>query len=269
MKHLVLVIVLAAGLSFVGACGDDPEEPQAASGGGAGGASGAGGSGGGSPEFVGATCKAPSECFGELDGEVKGEVLCLDRVRGGYCTHLCETDADCCAVPGECKTGIKQVCSPFESTGQKMCFLSCEEGDIKDASSGTTDAELFCQQEASRDFRCRSSGGGKENRKVCVPGDCGVGAGCAADGDCSGGLGCNTTFSGGYCGARECTKNADCTGDARCVKHTDGGLYCLRGCEVASDCSFCRGSTTSSTCSEQVTFAEEGTTGKVCVPTGL
>ena len=28
---------------------------------------------------------------------------------GGYCTHLCQQDADCCAAPGECVEQIAQV----------------------------------------------------------------------------------------------------------------------------------------------------------------
>src|SRR5215470_16072534 len=84
------------------------------------------------PENTGQGCAAPTDCYPGLEaGALKGEVQCLDRVTGGYCTHVCETDADCCAVPGECKSGFKQVCSPFESTGLKMCFLSCEDSDVK------------------------------------------------------------------------------------------------------------------------------------------
>jgi len=95
-------------------------------------------------------------------------VQCLDRVPNGYCTHLCATDADCCAVPGECRTGIKQVCAPFESTGLMMCFLSCETADVA-ADAGTTDPTVFCQRFANAAFGCRSTGGGAKNRKVCLP----------------------------------------------------------------------------------------------------
>src|SRR5947209_5988977 len=78
-------------------------------------------------EQTGQACKVATDCYPGLEaGALKGEVQCLDRVANGYCTHLCQTDADCCAVSGECKTGFKQVCGPFESTGQMMCFLSCE-----------------------------------------------------------------------------------------------------------------------------------------------
>lgn len=122
-------------------------------------------------ENVGQSCKAPTDCYPALDGgAVRGEVQCLQRVTGGYCTHLCQTDADCCTVPGECKSSFKQVCGPFESTGQMMCFLSCEQADLRPApDGGTLDDTAYCATYASTDFRCRSTGGGNKNRKVCVP----------------------------------------------------------------------------------------------------
>lgn len=129
---------------------------------------------GGSPEQTGQTCKAATDCYPGLEaGALKGAVQCLDRVTNGYCTHLCTTDADCCAVPGECRTGLKQVCAPFESTGQNMCFLSCEDSDLKSAPDAGpeagTGADAYCHAFASTAFGCRSTGGGKNNRKVCLP----------------------------------------------------------------------------------------------------
>ena len=128
-----------------------------------------------SPEFTGSACKAPTDCYGTLDAAaLKGAPRCIDKVTNGYCTHLCTTDADCCAVPGECKTGFKQVCAPFESTGEKYCFLSCEPADIAAApDAGAGDAgdpgSSYCVNNASSEFGCRSTGGGAENRKVCLP----------------------------------------------------------------------------------------------------
>lgn len=123
-------------------------------------------------ENVGQACTSASQCFATLDGAaLQGEAKCLDRVTGGYCTHLCQTDANCCAVPGECSTGSKQVCAPFESSGQNMCFLSCEKEDLRPAADGgVLDENAYCQTYAGSDFSCRSTGGGKNNRKVCVPG---------------------------------------------------------------------------------------------------
>jgi hypothetical protein len=215
-------------------------------------------------EEAGSVCKLDSECFAEVaEGELLGEALCLTRVRDGYCTHTCEADSDCCAVEGECKSTLPQVCSPFESADGKMCLLSCEDADVE----GDPDAEDgndFCQRNASWDFSCRSSGGGSENRKVCMPTDCGVGAACGSDDDC-GDLSCVLGASGGYCSQRDCTVNADCPGDSLCI--TSGNdSYCAKTCAGASDCSFCRFDGLRLGCSDEVVFAEDGTTGTVCVP---
>lgn len=116
-------------------------------------------------ENAGRSCMAAGDCYQGVKAPLKGEVVCLGRVQGGYCTHLCQTDADCCAVDGECKGGLRQVCAPFESSGQKYCFLGCEPADI-----GSTEATAYCQEKAHSAFNCRSTGGGSMNRRVCVPG---------------------------------------------------------------------------------------------------
>ena len=112
---------------------------------------------------VGQPCEVADECYPGIDHDLlSGEVICLDEVNGGYCTHTCDVDADCCATSGECdyETDLEVVCAPFESTGEKYCFISCEE-------EGQDDE--YCQTWAHEDFICRSTGGGVENRKVCVP----------------------------------------------------------------------------------------------------
>lgn len=221
-----------------------------------------------SPEQTGDSCEAASDCYPDADHEaLSGAVQCLDRVRGGYCTHLCETDADCCAAEGECDTELRQVCAPFESTGQKMCFLSCEGSDLRTADGGTTgdiDEQEYCQREANDDFICRSSGGGRDNRKVCVPGDCGVGAGCAADEDCTADLECFVDFEGGYCSRGDCEADVDCGGDAVCVEF-EGSTYCLRTCEAEADCGFCRGRDHVADCTDEVDFVEASGV-RVCLP---
>jgi hypothetical protein len=112
-------------------------------------------------ENTGHTCTAVDQCYpGVNPADLLGAAVCLDRVPGGYCTHLCVDDTDCCAVDGECETGFPQVCAPFESTGDRYCLLSCE---------GVADETTYCQDHASSDFGCRSTGGGAANRKVCVP----------------------------------------------------------------------------------------------------
>jgi hypothetical protein len=226
-----------------------------------------GGSGGGSsrPDETGAACEAADECFPDVaQGELQGEAQCLDRVRGGYCTHTCEQDEDCCAAEGECKTSLPQVCSPFESTGTRMCFLSCEGSEVEAA--GHEDEGEYCQKEASPDFICRSSGGGSANRKVCVPGDCGLGARCTTATDCSGDLECLTDLPGGYCSRGGCSSNADCPGDGVCVDRGEGQTYCARPCNRASDCGFCRGEALPADCRSDVMFAEEAVSVSVCVP---
>ncbi len=251
--HRVLVVAAAAAFLIPG-CGDDDDDGGTPA-----------GTGGSRPEGTGAFCEAPSDCFPDVaEGEIDGEILCLDRVEDGYCTHECEVDDDCCAAEGECEEGLHQVCSPFESTGERMCFVSCEPEDLDAA--GEDDEGTYCQKRASPDFICRSSGGGSENRKVCVPGDCGGGADCQSDADCTGGLECNTTFSGGYCGARECETNDDCPGDMACVEGASGPNLCLKRCSTQSDCSFCRANGTTTTCSDDVLFAEADDSGSVCVP---
>jgi hypothetical protein len=130
----------------------------------------------GSPEPTGSTCQMPSDCYTGLDvSELAGAVECIDKVEDGYCTHECETDEDCCAVEGECKTGFKQVCASFENSDVKYCFLSCEEEDLVPAAGGMTgaggavavDANEYCEREAHPRFLCRSTGGGAENRNAC------------------------------------------------------------------------------------------------------
>jgi hypothetical protein len=117
------------------------------------------------PENAGQPCEAPTDCYPDVDHtELAGEVECLDRVEGGYCTHLCEVDEDCCAVPGECLAGYPQVCAPFENSNVKRCFLSCEADVI-----GDLEENEYCRVNAFEDFSCRSTGGGSENRKICSP----------------------------------------------------------------------------------------------------
>ncbi len=114
-------------------------------------------------QSAGAACEVAEHCYADADWDaIAGEVSCLDRVPGGYCTHTCNTDEDCCAAEGECD-GRPQVCAPFESTGMMMCFLSCEDVDV-----AGDDPDGYCHEYASSEFSCRSTGGGSNNRKVCA-----------------------------------------------------------------------------------------------------
>lgn len=252
-RRLILELVLTSlWLCFAaGGCGSDDDSDSSN-----------GSSTSGSPEQTGAICEVASECYPHVaEGDLVGDALCLTEVRGGYCTHTCTADDDCCAAEGECDTDLTQVCSPFQSTGQTMCFLSCEADDISDG----RDEQTYCQQEASPDFICRSSGGGSANRKVCVPGDCGVGAACAGDSDCSGNLTCVGSFRGGYCTQQGCSSNEDCPGDSRCVTQGDHN-YCLAPCQNENDCSFCRGDDLKATCTTDADFVDGDDSVSVCVP---
>lgn len=120
---------------------------------------------GGTANQAGQPCTQASECYTDIDSTmIKGAVQCLDKVPGGYCTHLCQSDSDCCAVSGECPGNHAEVCAPFENTGMMMCFLSCEAQDL-----GGLDETSYCQQNAGDAFGCRSTGGGSKNRKICSP----------------------------------------------------------------------------------------------------
>lgn len=128
-------------------------------------------SGGITPGQTGSSCSSSAQCFPGIDaGALHGQATCLTQLTNGYCTHTCTSDADCCAVPGECRTGFKEVCASFESSGQMYCFLSCSAADVAAApDAGTTDPTTYCQDWANASFTCRSTGGGSQNQKFCGP----------------------------------------------------------------------------------------------------
>jgi hypothetical protein len=186
MKQIVRLAIVATG--FAGAiaiaCGGSDDDGVASSSG----STPPADAGPRGAEPAGQACTAPAQCYAGVDGGadgggIVGEVTCLTKIPNGYCTHTCQQDSDCCAARGECLTGVKQVCSPFENQATKYCFLSCEEDDMRAAieanssagyyDGGAVDAEsvedAFCRSYASVYARCRSSGGGSQNRKVCIP----------------------------------------------------------------------------------------------------
>ena len=125
----------------------------------------------GSPnEHVGTPCAEASECYPDVSDKtlILGTATCLTKYPGGYCTHTCTVDTDCCATPGECKAGFKQVCAPFENQPTKYCFLSCDPADIAASpNDGTTDPTGYCGRFVGDGVSCRSTGGGSENRRFC------------------------------------------------------------------------------------------------------
>jgi hypothetical protein len=126
------------------------------------------GCGGNDVQGTGQACAHTSDCYANIDGGVPGTPLCLD-VSGGYCTHTCASDAECCSVPGECDFGdrgeLVQVCAPFESLGGTWCFLSCEDAIL--ATLPEEQRATFCE-DTSPDLHCRATGGG-DPKKVCLP----------------------------------------------------------------------------------------------------
>jgi hypothetical protein len=138
-RSKVLIVVMTAAVAAWASCSQDE----------------------GNGENTGSACEIVEDCYPDVNHEdLAGEVVCMDRVEDGYCTHHCSVDEDCCAVEGECDTELVQLCAPFESTGEYFCFISCE---------GVEDETAFCQENAHPRFICRSTGGGGDNEKVCVP----------------------------------------------------------------------------------------------------
>jgi hypothetical protein len=118
---------------------------------------------------VGTSCTAASQCYAALDGAtLRGEATCLTQLTNGYCTHTCQSDADCCTVPGECPSGFAEICAPFESTSKSYCFLSCDSSTLAAEVDAGTDPTTFCEA-ANPTFTCRSTGGGAANKKFCGP----------------------------------------------------------------------------------------------------
>lgn len=147
LSRLTLLVCVTA--LALGACGDDDPPPP------------------GPVEYAGTPCTSPAQCYPNVDGgALKGQTVCLSKVPGGYCTHTCAADSDCCAVPGECLSDHPQVCSPFESTTDQYCFLSCEGAVV--SAAGYADANAYCDRFAHAGFGCRSTGGGAGNRKICL-----------------------------------------------------------------------------------------------------
>jgi hypothetical protein len=131
-----------------------------------------GGSGGpASAQQTGSSCATPTNCYPGVNvSTIRGTVTCLTQLQGGYCTHTCTADTDCCTAAGECSAGFADVCAPLQSAPQTYCFLSCDSAAIAAApNAGTTDPTAYCQRFANPTFTCRSTGGGSANRKFCGP----------------------------------------------------------------------------------------------------
>lgn len=146
--RLAIAVALASSLGVLGAgCGDDDDDDL---------------------QGTGGSCEVTADCFAGLEG-IPGEPRCFTNVQGGYCSHTCASDAECCSVAGECDFGergtLPEVCAPFESFDGDWCFLSCEDDLL--AALPAEDRDTYCE-DISPDLHCRATGGG-DPRKVCLP----------------------------------------------------------------------------------------------------
>lgn len=113
---------------------------------------------------TGQGCMVVEDCYPGVDPALLPGVDCVEKFPGGFCTHTCEVDEDCCAVEGECADGLVYVCSPYENDKTKRCFLGCGAEVL-----GDVDGAAHCSNYVSPAYVCSSSGGGPENREVCRP----------------------------------------------------------------------------------------------------
>lgn len=98
-----------------------------------------------------APCDSPDDCT-VPEG---ADAVCLPKPDEGYCTWECATDADCDGDDDPDDTW-ERVCASFEEEPGSYCFPACEEDGPEDA-------------QCPPGFTCRSTGGGRDNRRVCFP----------------------------------------------------------------------------------------------------
>jgi hypothetical protein len=95
----------------------------------------------------------------------------------------------------------------------------------------------------------------------------GVGEACSANAPCQNqALSCLTQFKGGYCGLSGCQVDGDCPAGSACVIHTDGGRYCFLVCAEKIECNLYRSADSEANCSSNVTFVNDVSGRKACVP---
>jgi hypothetical protein len=111
---------------------------------------------GGCTRTVGSGCGGNGDCPSPEDGEAR----CLTNVEGGYCSATCDDDADCCDGV-DCPEGVDIVCSTFEDSGERLCFINCRDG------AGPGGDPEVCEEHAPG-MECRNTGGGI-GEQVCLP----------------------------------------------------------------------------------------------------
>jgi hypothetical protein len=98
-----------------------------------GGSGGSGSSGKTNGGYQVPTCSTAQDCYPDASSVAIFTMnpQCLTTSSGGYCTHVCSSDSDCCIWPSECPSGQHQVCVPFSSSSSNMvCAISCGSSDI-------------------------------------------------------------------------------------------------------------------------------------------
>jgi hypothetical protein len=113
---------------------------------------------------------------------------------------------------------------------------------------------------------CDDDDGSTEADRLGVGAECKSSEDCLQEGDGGVNLTCLPQFKGGYCGLEGCGSNEDCPEASACVAHDDGNRYCFRSCTDKAECNVNRSPDNESNCSSNVTYVDDDTRGKSCVP---
>jgi hypothetical protein len=154
---------------------------------------------------VGASCTDDPQC---------DEGVCLNNLPSGYCSALCDSDADC-------PTGAH--CEQIGTEG--FCYDDCQ--NQADCRTG-----YDCASVGLTAASCVES----EDRVVLNPNGAQDGQTCLSDINCMGGV-CTRESEGypdGYCSTLDCDSNADCNGGVCTVQSSN--TVCKSPCSADSDC---------------------------------
>lgn len=115
-------------------------------------------------------------------------------------------------------------------------------------------------------WACDDDDDGTEADRLGVGAECKSSDDCLQEGDGGVNLTCLPQFKGGYCGLEGCSSNEDCPEHSACVAHDDGKRYCFRSCADKAECNVNRSPDNEANCSSNVTYVDDSTKGKSCVP---